>query len=85
MVRTGWVLPQGGVLQIARPSLVFERNHGLIILAEGGHTGEAALRLGDVHDGTVAIDGVAVGREIPPPTFSGALDSGLHDRVGRRR
>jgi hypothetical protein len=66
--------------------LVLQRNHGLVVLTESGNSLQAAaLGLGDVHDRTVAVDGMAIGGKVPLPTLSRMTGRSLHGRVGRWR
>ena len=49
--------------------LVFQRDYGAAVAAEGGDSLQAAVRAGDGHDGSVAIDGVTGGGKIPASTL----------------
>jgi hypothetical protein len=62
----------------------------LAVAAEGGDALQVAVGLGDGHDRTVAVDGMAAGGEVPFAAFGGALDlsdgmaNGLRGLGGRQ-
>jgi len=62
--------------------LVFQRNHGLVVLAEGGDALQSALRFRHIHDRSVAVDRMAGGGEVPLPALAAVLDSRVGDGVG---
>jgi len=72
--------------QSTRPdSLVFQRNHRLVILAEGRYSGQATLGFGDVHDRAIAVDCVTIRGEEPFPPLAGVPCRLLyHRRMGGR-
>jgi hypothetical protein len=49
--------------------LVLEWDHCTAVAAEGGDFLQISVGAGQRHDGTVAVDSVAGGREVPTSTF----------------
>ena len=72
----GRVVPANGELSV---TLVFEGNDGAAVAAEGGDSLEVAVGPGQGHYGTIAVNGVAGGGEVPASAFGvfGDLGGGL--------
>jgi hypothetical protein len=58
--------------------LIFERNHGLVALAECRNPQEPGVWLSDYHDRAVAINGMATFRQIPLAALSRFLILGVN-------
>ena len=65
--------------------LVFERNHGAAVAAEGRNSLERAAGIGYDHDRAVAVDGVAGSGKVPASAFGMVSDrrGGLAQRLLR--
>ena len=63
--------------------LIFERNHGLIALAEGCNPQKPGVWLRDYHDWTVTINGMATFRQIPLAALSRLLVIGVNIREAK--
>ena len=66
--------------------LVFKRNYGAAVAAEGGDFLQVAVGAGYGHDRPVAVDGVPAGGEVPAPAFGtfADLSGGLPQRFLRQ-
>ena len=60
-------------------TLIFQRDYGAAVSAEGGDSLQIAVGAGDGHDRAIAIDGVTGGGKIPASTLGvlGGLAGGL--------
>lgn len=54
--------------------LVFQRDHGSAVAAKCGYLLEIAIGLWQRHDGSVAVNGMAAGGEIPATALGVLLD-----------
>src|ERR1700739_2903997 len=56
--------------------LVFERDHGAAVAAEGGDFPEVAVTAGDGHHRAIAVDRMAGGGEVPASAFGVSAELG---------